>query len=199
MKKFLIFLVLLWGLGSFSVKAKEFVGQLVLNYQDTEKDAVYPYALVTDELIIPLTFESNEFRRTLNRFSGDIIVVEGEVKEVTVPGINPADFPMGVDLGFVAGLVEDSTRIDGINVHQFSLPVISYEFEGKMSLKYIPEQQRSVFLLNDDTGVTRKIFLPKYEKENYLEEYYEKRVRVKCRLVRYYGGEILFASSVERI
>lgn len=188
---------MLWALGAISAKAETFVGQLVLNYHDRDRDLVYQYALYTNKKLIPLTFFMNDFKRTLNRFSGDVLVVEGEVAR-RASSRPPEGFPRGV--GGRGSEVESSTDlITGMDVRQFSIPVMQYEFTGSIELKYVPELQTSVFLIKDSNGVTRTIHLSKFEQERFIEEYFEQQVYVRCRAAWINGEEVLFASLIERI
>ena len=95
MKKILLCLCLLSALAAFSAKAEQFVGQLALNYEDSNRDGVIPYALITHKEIIPLNFQDvSKLRRSLIRYSGDIVTIEGEaLRREVVNEVDLSDIP----------------------------------------------------------------------------------------------------------
>lgn len=178
------------------VQAKDFMGQLMTNYQTNDGD-FFEFALVTTNEIIPLNIEGTERQRTLWKQSGDVIIVSGDVKEKVVNIADPRDMHPDVDPGFFEPAEE--TVIEGINVIQFTLPIMEYSYRGKLDTKYVPEIQTSIYLLQDETGMSRRFLMPKTEQEIFIQNYYDKNVEVKCRLMRLAGEDFYFIRSIEVI
>lgn len=176
------------------VQAKEFMGQLMTNYQTNAGD-FFEFALVTTTEIIPLNIEGTERQRTLWKQSGDVIIVNGDVQEKVVTVSDPRDMHPGVDPGFFDP--SEETVIEGINVVQFTLPILEYIYRGKLETKFVPELKTSIYLLQDESGMSRRFLMPKTEQEVFIQNYYDKNVEVKCRLMRLAGEDFYFIHRID--
>lgn len=199
MKKILLCLCLLAMLGTYSAKAEQFVGQLILNYQDNNRDEIIPFALVTHKEIIPLNFQDiSKVRRSLIRYSGDIVKVEGDALKrevVNDPALTGAIPPEARE--FVDSAATTSVVVEGINVVQIGFPIREMTFSGEIKLRYIPEIQESVFDIHESTGAKRTMLVPKYIHDEFVAEYFGKNVEVTVRVIRQNGADILFVKDIE--
>lgn len=176
-------------LGGISAKADELVGQLALNYQDSDKEETIPYVLITHEKVIPLKFANTDgIRRTLSRLSGDIIHVNGDALMKTIPGY---ETPMGGS--------PPTQELEAIQVIQFAVPIYEMTFAGQIELKYRPETQTTVFLIKDSMGPTRTVYVPKYIHDQFVEEYFEQTVQVTVRVIRIKGEDRLFVKEIQTL
>jgi hypothetical protein len=116
------------------------------------------------------------------------------VTEIDLSAVPPED-----RAAFANASATRSEVLDGINVIQISLPIYEMTFSGAIELKYIPEKQESVFLVKDDMGPTRTMYVPKYIHDDFIEEYFEQRVKVTARIIRHNGQDILFVKDIERL
>ena len=199
MKKFFLCLFLLALLGTYSAKAKQFVGQLILNYQDNSSDAIIPYALVTHKEIIPLNFHDiSKVRRSLVRFSGDVVKVEGDLEKSEIverPSLVDTIPPEARD--FIDMNSSTSVVVKGIDVVQIGFPIREMTFSGEIKARYVPEVKESVFDVEDRAGLIRTVLLPKYIHDEFLSNYYGKDVEVTVRVIRINNIEVLFANRIK--